>query len=84
MIIIASFLIDALTHGIVEEVASLVIILRLWRFVKIIEEMSVGASEQMEDVEMRAEQLEKENNELKRELRRLRSTGAEEAGGDEP
>lgn len=66
MVIIVSFLVDVLTRGVVEEVASLVVILRLWRFVKIIEEMSVGASEQMEDLEMRIEQLEKENFELKR------------------
>lgn len=68
VVIIVSFLVDVLTHGIVEEVASLVVILRLWRFVKIIEEMSVGASEQMEDLEMRVEQLEKENSSLKSEL----------------
>lgn len=83
LIIVASFLIDFLTRGVVEEVASLVIILRLWRFVKIIEEMSVGASEKMEDIEMRAEQLEKENAELKRELRRFESAGEGEAEGDE-
>lgn len=83
LIIVASFLVDSLTHGVVEEVASLVIILRLWRFVKIIEEMSVGASEQMEDVEMKAEQLQKENDKLKRELRRLRSAGEERDEGDE-
>lgn len=38
LVIVASFLIDILTRGVVEEVASLVIILRLWRFVKIVEE----------------------------------------------
>lgn len=64
LVIITSFLIDILTRGVVEEVASLLIILRLWRFVKIIEEVSVGASEQMEDLEMRIEQLEQENAEL--------------------
>ncbi|ROV92372.1 hypothetical protein VMCG_09153 [Cytospora schulzeri] len=83
LIIVASFLIDCLTRGIVEEVASLVIILRLWRFVKIIEEMSVGASEKMEDIEMKAEQLEEENAELKRELRQFKSTGQGEAQDDE-
>lgn len=77
MIIVASFLIDVLTRGIVEEVASLVIILRLWRFVKIIEEMSVGASEQMEDLEMKVEQLERENSELKSQLGQFRSSDRE-------
>ncbi|KAK7746361.1 hypothetical protein SLS53_002320 [Cytospora paraplurivora] len=76
------FLIDTLTRGTVEEVASLVIILRLWRFVKIIEELSVGASEQMEDIEMRAKQLEKENAELKRELRSVKFTPEGETESD--
>ncbi len=56
-----------LAHGIVEEIASLVIILRLWRLVKIVEELSVGASETMEDMQMRLDGLEKENAELRRE-----------------
>lgn len=77
MIIVASFLVDILTRGIVEEVASLVIILRLWRFVKIIEEMSVGASEQMEDLEMRVEELEKENANLKDQLRKFQPVDEE-------
>ncbi|KAI3394677.1 hypothetical protein diail_2424 [Diaporthe ilicicola] len=75
LVIVASFLIDVLTRGVVEEVASLVIILRLWRFVKIIEELSVGASEQMEDLEMKVEQLQEENASLKYKLRKLAPTG---------
>lgn len=78
LIIIISFLVDVLARGVVEEVASLVVILRLWRFVKIIEEMGVGASEQMEDLEMRIEQLEKENSGLKTELKTARSTNGGE------
>lgn len=78
LVIVASFLIDVLTRGVVEEVASLVIILRLWRFVKIIEELSVGASEQMEDLEMKVEQLEKENSELRNQLRQVRPVDEEE------
>lgn len=78
MIIVISFLVDVLARGVVEEVASLVVILRLWRFVKIIEEMGVGASEQMEDLEMRIEQLEKENSGLKTELKTARSTNGGE------
>lgn len=72
LVIIASFVIDLLTHGILEEIASLVIILRLWRFVKIVEELSVGASERMEEIEQQVEMLEKENAELKNEIRRFR------------
>lgn len=77
MVIISSFLIDIFTRGVVEEVASLVIILRLWRFVKIIQELSVGASEQMEDLEMKLEKLEKENSDLRNQLRQSRSSDEE-------
>ncbi|CAN8105938.1 unnamed protein product [Discula destructiva] len=77
VVILVSFLVDVLTHGVVEEIASLVVILRLWRFVKIIEELSVGASEQMEDLEMRLEQLEKENSSLKSELQTFKPADGE-------
>lgn len=70
-IIIASFLVDVLTRGVVEEVASLIIILRLWRFVKIIEELSVASSERMEDLEMKVERLEEENSSLRDKLRKF-------------
>lgn len=72
LIIVVSFAIDLLTHGIVEEIASLVVILRLWRFVKIVEELSVGAGERMEEIQFKVEELELENEELRRELRGLR------------
>ena len=68
-----------LLHGVLEEVASLVVILRLWRFFKIVEEFSVGAEEQMDGLELRIEQLESENGDLKRELRRQKGTLDEEA-----
>lgn len=64
----AGFITDVLLHGVLEEVASLVVILRLWRFFKIIEEFSVGAEEQMEGLEMRIEKLEAENSDLRHEL----------------
>ncbi|KAG8169164.1 hypothetical protein KVR01_001913 [Diaporthe batatas] len=70
-VIIASFLVDVLTRGVVEEVASLIIILRLWRFVKIIEELSVASSERMEDLETRIERLEEENSSLRDKLRKF-------------
>lgn len=63
-----SFVVDLLTHGIVEEIASLVVILRLWRFVKIVEELSVGASERMEDMEIQLRRLGDENAGLKNQL----------------
>lgn len=68
----ASFVIDVLTHGIVEEIASLVIILRLWRLVKIIEELSVGA-EGMEEIEAKVVQLELENTDLKTQIERMKT-----------
>ncbi|KAF5869479.1 putative ion transport protein [Botrytis fragariae] len=69
-VIVAGFVVDVLLHGVLEEVASLVIILRLWRFFKIVEEFSVGAQEQMDGLEERIEQLEMENRELKNSLER--------------
>ena len=80
-VIIAGFIVDVLLHGVLEEVASLVIILRLWRFFKIIEEFSVGAEEQMDGLNFRIEQLESENADLKRELKKQKGTLDEEEGG---
>jgi voltage-gated hydrogen channel 1 len=65
-------------HGILEEIASLVVILRLWRFFKIVEEFSVGAQQQMDGLRVRIEQLEGENEELKVEVKRLKRGRDEE------
>lgn len=54
--------------GVLEEVGSIVVILRLWRVFKIVEEFSSGAEEQMNALSERVEQLETENKQLKREL----------------
>lgn len=70
----AGFITDVLLHGVLEEVASLVVILRLWRFFKIIEEFSVGAEEQMDGLTLRIEQLETENEDLRRELKKQKET----------
>lgn len=78
IVISAGFIVDVLLHGILEEVASLVVILRLWRFFKIIEEFSVGAEEQMDGLELRIEQLETENTDLKSELKKQKGTIDEE------
>ena len=69
--ILAGFVIDVGLRGQLEEVASLVIVLRLWRVFKIIEELSVGAEEQMEGLRERIEELEKKNEEMKLTLREL-------------
>ncbi|KAH0333067.1 hypothetical protein KCU84_g10424, partial [Aureobasidium melanogenum] len=72
-VIVASFIVDVLLRGILEEVASLVIILRLWRVFKIIEELSVGAQEQTEALRERIELLEREKSRMEVELTSLRS-----------
>lgn len=57
---------------VLEEAASIVVILRLWRVFKIVEEFSAGASDQMEVLGEKMEKLEAENQGLKRELRALK------------
>jgi len=78
VVIVCGFTTDVLLHGVLEEVASLVVILRLWRFFKIIEEFSVGAEEQMEGLSFRIEQLESENSDLKLELKKAKGKLDEE------
>ena len=72
-VITVSFGVDVATRGIVEDIASIVIVLRLWRLVKIIEEVSVGAAEGMEEIEGRIVELERENAELKMRVEELRN-----------
>lgn len=72
-VIVVGFVIDVVEHGdVVEEIASLVVILRLWRFVKIVDEFSVEASEQWDEIRMRIESLEKENMQLRAQLRQYK------------
>ncbi|OCK81457.1 hypothetical protein K432DRAFT_442360 [Lepidopterella palustris CBS 459.81] len=73
LVIVAGFTVDILLRGVIEEVASLVVILRLWRVVKIIEELSVGAQEQTEGLLERIADLEEENRDLKAELQHLKA-----------
>jgi voltage-gated hydrogen channel 1 len=72
LVIVASFVIDVLLQGSLEEAASMIVVLRLWRVVKIVEELSVGAEEQVEHMDARIRELEKENSELREELRELK------------
>ncbi|AEO64529.1 uncharacterized protein THITE_2110762 [Thermothielavioides terrestris NRRL 8126] len=78
VVITVSFIVDVVTRGIVEEIASIVIILRLWRLVKIIEELSVGAAERMEEIEGRVAELERENADLKRQAEGMRNPAWED------
>lgn len=64
-IIVAGFIVDVLLHGTIEEAGSLIVVGRLWRVFKIIEEFSSGADDQIEELQERIESLEKENHELR-------------------
>jgi hypothetical protein len=69
---VTSFAVDIATKGLAEEIASFIIILRLLRLVKIIEEVSVGAEERMETLEGRLDKLKRENAALKKDLESAR------------
>ncbi|KAF2441458.1 hypothetical protein P171DRAFT_434147 [Karstenula rhodostoma CBS 690.94] len=75
-VIVASFIFEISLQGVEEEVASLIVILRLLRVVKIVDEISVGAEAQMSDLEQRLGSLEEENKYLREELRRRRTPSA--------
>lgn len=72
LVIVSGFVIDVLLKGTLEEVGSIVVVLRLWRVLKIIDELSAGAAEQMEPLSERIVQLEKENQELRWEVHELK------------
>lgn len=74
VVIVLGFVVDVVLKGVLEEVGSLVVVLRLWRVFKIIEELSAGAEEQMEGLSERVEELEKENEELRKALDQARPT----------
>ncbi|KAH8704978.1 hypothetical protein BGW36DRAFT_366576 [Talaromyces proteolyticus] len=86
IVIVVAFVFDVALRGLVEELGSLVVILRLWRVFKIIEEMSEVSAEMMEKYEDEIDKLKHENMKLKR---KLRGYGDEDddmeanAGGDE-
>lgn len=67
-VIVAGFIVDVCLKGVLKEIGSIVVVLRLWRVFKIIEEFSVGAADQMDALAEKIEQLEMKNKELKKEL----------------
>lgn len=73
-VILAGFVIDVCLKGVLEEAGSIVVILRFWRVFKIVEEFSSGAEEQMNALSERIEQLEAENEQLKRDLVAIKAT----------
>lgn len=74
-IIVAGFVVDVCLKGVLEEIGSIVVVLRLWRVVKIIEELSAGAEEQMEAVVEKLEQVERQRDDVARQLQGLRKRG---------
>lgn len=72
VVIVLGFVVDVVLKGVVEEIGSLVVVLRLWRVFKIIEELSAGAEEQMEGLQERVEELEREVEEVRKERDGLR------------
>ncbi|KAK4549836.1 hypothetical protein LTR36_005137 [Oleoguttula mirabilis] len=71
-VILAGFILDVVLKGMLEEIGSIVVVLRLWRVFKIIEELSAGAEEQMEPLQEQIEDLEKENHGLREQVTQLR------------
>lgn len=67
-VVIAGFAVDLIENNTAEEIASLIVILRLWRFVKIVDEFSVEASEEMEEMRKRIEDLESRNAALEAQI----------------
>ncbi|KAI0869117.1 hypothetical protein GGS24DRAFT_174987 [Hypoxylon argillaceum] len=57
-VILGSFAVDLLQHSIATEIASLIVVLRLWRFVKIVQEFSVEQNEATEALRERIRELE--------------------------
>lgn len=72
-VILAGFVVDVILSGLLEEVASLIVGLRFWRIFKIMEELGQGVQERLSEYTARIEELEAENEELKREVGRLKA-----------
>ncbi|KAL8797385.1 MAG: hypothetical protein Q9195_000540 [Heterodermia aff. obscurata] len=68
-VIIAGFVIDVCLKGVLEEAGSIIVVLRLWRVFKIIEEFSAGAEDQISELTERIEQLEKEKDQMSLQLK---------------
>lgn len=66
-VIVAGFVIDVMFHGMVEEVGSLVVVGRLWRVVKLVEEFGAAGEEETEGLKERVKELERELEEVKRQ-----------------
>ena len=72
-VIVAAFVLDVLLRGPLEEAGSLVVVLRLWRVFKIIEEFSTGAEDSMAELYEKIADLEREREDVRKENQELRS-----------
>ncbi len=72
-VIIAGFIVDVLLRGSLEEAGSLVVVLRLWRVFKIIEEFSTGANDEMEGLYEHIDSLREENDKIRNESDSIRT-----------
>lgn len=77
MVILVAFVIQVSLRGMVEEVGSLVIVLRLWRVFQIIEELKSASEDTLEQYEEEIEKLRQENAHLRQRLN-LRMAGDED------
>jgi len=87
LVIIAAFVVDVLLRGPIEEAGSLVVVGRLWRVFKIIEEFSSGAEDEILEMQERIEELERQNQAVVKENQDLRfrtrsADGDNSNGGD--
>ncbi|KAJ6111107.1 hypothetical protein N7486_003342 [Penicillium sp. IBT 16267x] len=68
LVILVAFVIEIALQGPVEELGSLVVVLRLWRVFMIIEELRSASEDTMEEYEDEIERLRQENATLKQRL----------------
>ncbi|RMZ39553.1 hypothetical protein AFCA_002329 [Aspergillus flavus] len=68
LVIIVAFGVDVVLHGIEEELGSLIVVLRLWRVFKIIEELQSANEDTLEEYEHEIERLRQENTYLRQRL----------------
>ncbi|RMD43336.1 hypothetical protein DV735_g1839, partial [Chaetothyriales sp. CBS 134920] len=73
IVIVLAFIIDLLLKGPLQEAGSLVVVLRLWRVFKIVEELSTNANDQMEDLYDQIDHLKRENDKVRSESDNVRN-----------
>jgi hypothetical protein len=67
-VILVAFIIDVFLHGRLEELGSIVIVLRLWRVFQIIEELRSVVEDNLEKCENEIYRLRQENISLRQRL----------------